>query len=482
MRSLILTVVGVMLMVPHASGDAPAPTAKRENGQAPVEWPFVLSPGKWKVTFANGVTETCEIRRDGTVSVVEPLRSSTGKLEVNSLSALIRYADDRLERWTAVGQSFVVEHWFPASRLPVATAVLGIAERVADARLQKEYVVHEWGTFSSFSGSDGAYLKFYPNDRDLPGFVHNIQGYIKGGLPDTFVSLETPVLYFYSDRDRTASVRVGFRRGRITDWYPETSRPPFENLQWDNIKIVAAGRARLPGEGGAGRYFQARDTDSALLQTSEPGKSENEKFLFYRGVGNFDLPFSVRALGSSAFAIKNTADSAVPGLFLVRVQSQKVYFEPSGNLAPGAEVRLRESTSATTAEKLGDAVARLLIEQGLYEKEARAMVKTWSADWFGQDGVRVLYVLPKPLTTELLPLTIDPKPDQLVRVLIGRHDILTPEREREIDALVKQFTGPSNEESKTANKLLDQLGRYRWPAQTAAAARLQAQAGAQSRR
>ena len=33
-------------------------------------------------------------------------------------------------------------------------------------------VVHEWGTFSTFSGSDGKNLKFNPYDNDLPDFVH----------------------------------------------------------------------------------------------------------------------------------------------------------------------------------------------------------------------------------------------------------------------------------------------------------------------
>jgi hypothetical protein len=43
--------------------------------------------------------------------------------------AVITFNDDRVERWTAVGDRFVVEHWFPASRVPVVAPVLGIAER-----------------------------------------------------------------------------------------------------------------------------------------------------------------------------------------------------------------------------------------------------------------------------------------------------------------------------------------------------------------
>src|SRR4051794_13810799 len=79
----------------------------------------------------------------------------------------------------------------------IAAAVLGLVLGVANAKEPKGFVVHEWGTFSTFSGSDGQYLKFYPDDRGLPEFVYNRHRDVKGGLPDAFVSLETPVTYFY---------------------------------------------------------------------------------------------------------------------------------------------------------------------------------------------------------------------------------------------------------------------------------------------
>jgi hypothetical protein len=43
---------------------------------------------------------------------------------------VIACEDDRLERWTPVGKRMVVENWYPGSRVPVATAVLGIAEPI----------------------------------------------------------------------------------------------------------------------------------------------------------------------------------------------------------------------------------------------------------------------------------------------------------------------------------------------------------------
>jgi hypothetical protein len=87
-----------------------------------------LPVGQWAVTFANGVRQVCDIRNDATASVVEPARTSRGKVAMRGSSVVITYDDDRVERWTPVGRRFVVEHWFPASALPTVAPVLGIAE------------------------------------------------------------------------------------------------------------------------------------------------------------------------------------------------------------------------------------------------------------------------------------------------------------------------------------------------------------------
>ena len=89
----------------------------------------MLPVGKWNVEFANGVAEMCEIRDRGTAYVVEPLRSSSGKVAVENGSFMIRFEDDRVERWTPVGTRMVVEHWFPGSQIAEAKPVLGVADR-----------------------------------------------------------------------------------------------------------------------------------------------------------------------------------------------------------------------------------------------------------------------------------------------------------------------------------------------------------------
>ncbi len=91
--------------------------------------PTGLPVGRWSVAFANGVSQTCEIRPGGTVSVVEPLRTSHGKATVKDGLVVVDYEDNVVERWTPVGNRHVVEFWFPGTQFPTAKPLHGIAER-----------------------------------------------------------------------------------------------------------------------------------------------------------------------------------------------------------------------------------------------------------------------------------------------------------------------------------------------------------------
>jgi hypothetical protein len=60
-----------------------------------------------------------------------------------------------------------------------------------------------------------------------------------------------------------------------------------------------------------------------------------------------------------------------------------------------------------------------------------------------------------------------PRPGAVVRVMVGGHDLLTPERERYVERLVKESKGPS-----AAARELAKLGRFAAPAQKKAEERL----------
>jgi hypothetical protein len=77
----------------------------------------------------------------------------------------------------------------------------------------------------------------------------------------------------------------------------------------------------------------------------------------------------------------------------------------------------------------------MLVAEGLYPKEAAAVVETWSDSWF-EEGARLFYALPRRAIDALLPLEIRPIPAKVVRVFVGRLELATPRTLTELrDAL-----------------------------------------------
>ncbi len=96
------------------------------------------------------------------------------------------------------------------------------------------------------------------------------------------------------------------------------------------------------------------------------------------------------------------------------------------------------------------------------------MVKTWSSTWLGDPGTRVLYTVPRPVTDALLPLRIAPAPDETVRVLVGRIDIMTPQQEAQIQSLLAASLKAKGISADDA-AALRALGRFLDPALSRAA-------------
>src|SRR5947207_1836012 len=111
--------------------------------------------------------------------------------------------------------------------------LLSALTTTAVAEPPRGLVVHEWGTFTSVQGADGALMNWRPlQTAELPKFVYDWShpGYNRSPSSAMFVSkggmvtlqrMETPVIYFYSDEEITANVSVKFPKGTITEWYPQ---------------------------------------------------------------------------------------------------------------------------------------------------------------------------------------------------------------------------------------------------------------------
>src|SRR6266702_2530778 len=103
--------------------------------------------------------------------------------------------------------------------------VLSASLAFAGSSDSSKFIVHEWGTFTSFAGSDGISLEFRPLvTSDLPEFVFDrareanlFNQRFEAGDRSVYTSksvvrslqrMETPVTYFYTDRERVVDVMV----------------------------------------------------------------------------------------------------------------------------------------------------------------------------------------------------------------------------------------------------------------------------------
>jgi hypothetical protein len=338
----------------------------------------------------------------------------------------------------------------------------------AQAIAPSSYVAHEWGTFTSVQGKDGVQMTWNPRIAvELPRFVYNWMAdplfglYAKSG----FVCrqrMETPVIYFYSDRPRTVDVAVDFPGGTITEWYPQSAsrvaasqmpkklRTPNEPaLSWDKVHVLAAKSPELlPMDQSGSHYFSARETDSNLVQVSAAkGKTETEKFLFYRGVGNFEAPLTVKLESSDdrTLRVENHGAQEMTELYVLENTPSHRGWLKIERLSPNEtrSISLTELTSVEScdalAKSMAEQVSQTLVRQGLFSREASAMVKTWEQTWFSEPGLRVLYPMSRENTDKVLPLHLSPAPAKLVRVMVGRAEIITPSQEDKIADAVHRY-------------------------------------------
>ena len=363
-------------------------------------------------------------------------------------------------------------------------AALGFLSSAAqDERIHFE--VHEWGTFTSVAGRAGNVLEWRPltTESDLPSFVYSIDRVSrpqprtsppespqpqrtepsrlrypsKSGTPVS-VRMETPVLYFYSKNQASIQVKVDFVGGKITEWYPQARSVRGGSIDWGSITLLPGANVEFSNDFRENHYYPARQTDAAPIQTTNPQR-EYEKFLFYRGVGNFDLPVSV-VLEGNKVRIRNVHREQLRRIILFENRQGRIGFRIQD--MPHSELVLDRPKLDDKVEALRGQLKAMLISQGLYEKEANAMLDTWRDSWF-EEGLRVFYIMPRSATDEILPIDIQPKPSQLVRVLVGRTELITPEMEQNVINELRKLQSPSPSVRNAALQTINKYGRFKEP-------------------
>ena len=238
--------------------------------------------------------------------------------------------------------------------------VLMHARLFASGELDQDFVAHEWGTFTSVQGADGVQLEWNPLvTTELPKFVYDrgrpsgnprlarYADYSGKGALIALQRMETPVIYFYSGRERNVNVAVNFPQGIVTEWFPQVAKYEGRQMRWDQIHLFpqkpnAALAKLLPTDASGSHYFAARETDSDFIlaknQMGQKSTAEHEKFLFYRGVGQFRAPLQVTLSGNEdAVLLKNTGTEPLSHLYVLDLHQGKGKYLYVDHLAPGTE-------------------------------------------------------------------------------------------------------------------------------------------------
>jgi hypothetical protein len=94
------------------------------------------------------------------------------------------------------------------------------------------------------------------------------------------------------------------------------------------------------------------------------------------------------------------------------------------------------------------------------------MVNTWERSYFLTPGVRLLYLLPQRELDTVLPLTITPAPEVLLRAMVIRLELQPPSREHQLSTWVAQLAKP--DAAAQARERFLALGRFAQPLLTRA--------------
>ena len=313
--------------------------------------------------------------------------------------------------------------------------------------------VHEWGTFTSIAGENGVAVKWLPLDgpTDLPCFVYHFEHGAKANLGGT-VRMETPVIYFYGPSPITVDVRVSFPHGFITEWYPRANRvatylgsgippkgpgvrQPYANepdsIAWPEVELAPTIETPpFPHEFASSHYYAASSTDATPLLVGH----EREKFLFYRGIGRFQPPIAAWLSSGDQVVVRNLGRDPIPGAILFENRDGKISYRVQG--AINTQTTFAAPQFSADSGALKTEMERILVSQGLFPKEANAMVATWADSWF-EEGTRLFYFLPTSAVDLVLPIEIRPAPTQIARVFVGRLELFTPATKKAItDAMV----------------------------------------------
>ena len=223
-----------------------------------------------------------------------------------------------------------------------------------------------------------------------------------------------PFLYFYSDRKTKVSVSVGFPGGEPLFWWPP-ARPRQANLRWPRVQVLPR---NTPVRFHRWRGDQKRRSglETARQVASSPIRcgSQTDRYLFYEGSANTGT-FLQHHRSWDGLHLRNASSEPLRNLFVfLDGKNQPMRIE---QLDPGKERVLNAGETGKALPLDLPELAALLQKEGLYADEALAMARSvFRTGIVEARGTRILYSIGRETYDSIHPLSIQPPPQQIVRV------------------------------------------------------------------
>ena len=257
-------------------------------------------------------------------------------------------------------------------------------------------VAHEWGVWMVENGR----VTIDDLAAESPQFVFRTPAAPERPIPTIVrpnVTVRKPVLYMRASRPiDDLRVEVQFRGGRPWLYYPD-AEVAGNRLRFRG-RLAPNGTARdarvPPRQRHWWAFLQAVPAD-----TFESAAGGSERFIFYDGPVRFRPPVMLR--GDTVRA---------------RRGERRVWVVANGEYVESVATprELREALRGPM-DALSDRLEDVLRREGLTLEETASLLQTWEPEL--TDGDRhVIYLLTRAEYDQMLPITITPRPTELVRV------------------------------------------------------------------
>jgi len=318
----------------------------------------------------------------------------------------------------AAGRTFVV-------------TLLAIAASAGAADAAK-FVVHEWGVSIRQGGANPALGPANELVTGLPPFVLRHDGAYVPKRQDH--GWDKPVVYFYGPDGLEVKVSVGTPQGTPLAYWPrpDAFMEQFGPVVMDRKAMMAYSLTRAIGMHWSGvltrapvrqvgavdarHWFTAARAVPAMYFN---GAERAERFLFYEATATQDPPVSAEVT-ADVLVLRNGERDAGSGPVVVIVNDGRTLWGRAVADVPArGEMRLAKADLVAKPwprEELLAACRAQWRAFGMTEPESRAIVDTWERDLVARVGFLVIARMPDRLYERMFPMTIAPRPDELVRV------------------------------------------------------------------